>query len=64
MLPVHEEANKILDMPDRQQQIDYWKGLPDSIRFDVGSLVAIQRSAERLRAITGWRHEHLRKKHG
>lgn len=51
----HDEANKILNMKTRKEQVEYWKQLPDKIKQSVGSLVNIGQQSERNGVIPAWR---------
>ncbi len=58
----HEHANRILDMPSREKQKAYFRGLPIEIRRDVGDLVRIANCASQNIAIPGWRAEWIDKR--
>jgi len=53
----HDEANKILDMADRNDQISHYKSLPIKIRPAVGELVKIAKKAELNLCYPAWRRQ-------
>lgn len=57
MLIWHIEANKILDMKERADQVAYYRSLPPDIRETVGELVRMQQGTW---ALLGWRATWLR----
>jgi hypothetical protein len=54
----HDEANKILDMTDRAEQVRHYKALSPELKKTVGELVKIANSAERFYRFPAWRVTH------
>lgn len=54
----HDEANKILDMKERKDQVAYFRSLPPEMQKYVGPLVAMQKKASKNHRILGWRAIH------
>lgn len=55
----HDHANKILDMQDRDSQIEYYKSLPEDIKLTVGNLVKVAQSAAKNHVQLAWRVAHV-----
>lgn len=51
----HEKANKILDLPTREEQVKVWKLLPDEERDTVAQLIRIHNKAKENYCIPAWR---------
>lgn len=57
----HDHANKILDMPERKDQVAYYKALPESLKESVGNLVKMQMEMAKDGRLFGWRVAHEQK---
>lgn len=51
----HDEANRILDLPTKKEQVEEWKKLPDYLRFAVGDLMRISNKANEHNRHLAWR---------
>lgn len=51
----HDEANKILDMKTREEQVAYYKTLPNNIKLAVGNLVSMAQKAAQYHRHFAWR---------
>lgn len=51
----HDEANKILDMPERADRVAYFLTLPKQIKPAVGELVKIATNAAEYHRHLSWR---------